>query len=137
MLEKHVLKHTLLRLSKFGCTMFRQNVGQAWAGSKVVRLPLGCIYIENPQPVTMGLTKGSSDLIGWTPIDVTDEMVGSTVAIFTAVEVKHSDGGRTSKEQKRFIQNVKSGGGIAGVVRSADEAWELLRRARDTIQSGS
>jgi ribosomal protein S19 len=39
-------------------------------------------------PVQFGLCKGSADLIGWKRVTVTPEMVGSTVAVFTSIEVK-------------------------------------------------
>jgi hypothetical protein len=52
-------------------------------------------------------------------------MVGCRVAIFTAFEVKSAKG-RVRPEQQAFIDNVKAAGGIAGVVRSVEEAKSLL-----------
>jgi ribosomal protein S19 len=127
MLEAEVLKHVMLKLSKLGSTMFRQNVGQAWAGSSV-KVKGRTVVIEGAMPVTMGLFKGSSDLIGWTPVTITEDMVGKKVAIFTAVECKRSEGGRLSPDQKRFIDRVNGAGGIAGVASSDEEAANILER---------
>jgi hypothetical protein len=68
---------------------------------------------------------GGSDLIGYRQVVIGPEHVGRTMAVFTAVEVK-SAVGRATAEQRAFIQHVKQAGGIAGVVRSVDEARGLL-----------
>tara|TARA_Y100000310_G_scaffold15089_1_gene15102 strand:+ start:861 stop:1262 length:402 start_codon:yes stop_codon:yes gene_type:complete len=130
MLEAAVLKLVMLKLSKLGATVFRQNVGQAWAGRKIVKGQHGTILIEGPMPVTMGLTRGSSDLIGWTTVVITADMVGADVAVFTAIECKRSKGGRTSTDQKRFISRVKEAGGIAGVAASPEAAANILNQWR-------
>jgi hypothetical protein len=130
MLEASVLKLVMLKLSKLGATVFRQNVGQAWAGRKIVKGQHGTILIEGPMPITMGLTPGSSDLIGWTPVVITADMVGADVAVFTAVECKRSKGGRTSPDQKRFLKRVKDAGGMAGVAASPEAAAEILKQWR-------
>lgn len=128
MLEKEVLKKVMLRVSKLGSVVFRQNVGQAWVGSKVT-IQGRTAVIQDAQPLTMGLTNGSSDLIGWTSVTVTADMVGKKVALFTAIECKREKGGRISPDQKRFIDNVKGAGGIAGVANSDDAAAALMERS--------
>lgn len=42
-------------------------------------------------------------------------------------EVKRPSGGVVSPDQKQFLDMIVAGGGIAGVVRSVDEALELLK----------
>ena len=64
--------------------------------------------------VQYGLGTGTSDFIGWTVKTITADMVGRSVAIFTAIEVKASDGKPTADQQK-FINLVKNNGGIAKV----------------------
>jgi hypothetical protein len=66
------------------------------------------------------LCKGSSDLIGLKPLIITAADVGRTVAQFAALEVKTVHG-RTSPHQQNFLDFVTNAGGIARVVRSADE----------------
>lgn len=47
---------------------------------------------------------------------------------FFAFELK-SQSGKLSEDQKRFLDNAVAGGALAAVVRSADEAIELIRGA--------
>lgn len=68
---------------------------------------------------------GGSDLIGWRSVEITPEMVGQSIAQFVAIECKAASG-RVSPDQIRFIEAVKKAGGVAGVVRSPDEATRLL-----------
>lgn len=123
--EKTVLKQIMLAASKAGAIIFRQNVGQAWQGSKV-EVKGKTVVIQNAMPITMGLTNGSSDLIGWKSFVIEPHMVGQKVAVFVAIEAKREKGGRTSKEQQTFIDAVRSAGGIAGVANSPEAAVELL-----------
>lgn len=94
--------------------LFRNNVGTAYQGQ------MGSISGDRvllyPRFVEFGLCKGSSDLIGWTEITITPDMVGKRIAVFTAVEVKTKTG-RVSDEQKNFIKNVNNAGGIAKIER--------------------
>ncbi len=93
--------------------VFRNNVGTARA------------YNEPKRIIKFGLCNGSSDLIGYHQLEITPDMVGKTVAVFTAIEVK-SPGGRVSKDQKNFIEHLRSAGGIAGVCSNPTEAKELI-----------
>lgn len=103
---------------------FRNNVGTGWTGD-VSRTKSGDIIIQDARPLQAGLCKGSSDLIGWVETVITPEMVGKTVAVFLALEVKTAKG-RATKEQKNFIENVQRAGGIAGIVRNIEDAVKLF-----------
>ncbi len=84
-------------------------------------------YIKDGYFIRYGVGQpGGSDLIGLTPVTVTKQMVGSIVAIFTAIEVKIGTG-KISTDQNNFINVVLSHGGIAGIARSAVEAQALIR----------
>src|SRR4051812_4407900 len=111
MAEADITNKILKGASLVGARLFRQNVALAWVGKTVRKTP-STITLENPRPLHAGLCKGSSDIIGWTPVLVTAEMVGSTVAVFTALEVK---AGRVpvTEEQARFVAAVQAAGGIA------------------------
>ncbi|MDD2863971.1 MAG: VRR-NUC domain-containing protein [Methylococcales bacterium] len=76
--------------------------------------------------VQFGLCVGSSDLIGFQSVTVTSEMVGQKIAVFTALEVK-TQTGKASEPQTKFLSMVKKFGGIGAVVRSVDDAVELLK----------
>jgi len=71
--------------------------------------------------VTFGLAKGSADLIGWRTITVTQDMVGTRLAIFTSIEVK-TPTGRVRPEQQAWLETVHQAGGIAIIARSVPDA---------------
>ncbi len=100
-----------------------------------LRIPLfrnlvGKFKTVQGQWVNAGLGKGSSDLIGWTPTTITQEMVGKKVAVFTAIEVK-VPGARTEPsrifDQTLFIEAVKRDGGFAGFADGVGPAKEIIR----------
>jgi len=94
-------------------------------GTRIFTNDVGMATLDNGSKIKYGLRVGSSDLIGWRSIEITPEMVGKWVAIFTAVEVKRK-GCVASPTQKTFIRNVTDAGGIAGVACSVDEAKQLM-----------
>jgi hypothetical protein len=103
--------------------LFRNNTGMAWQG-QVRKNRDGSITISDPRPLHAGLVVGGSDLIGWLPVRITQEMVGDTIAVFTAVEVKA--GTKASPEQLAFIAAVKKAGGRAGIARTENDLSEIL-----------
>ena len=89
----------------------------------------------SPKHNYKGAPKGTSDIIGW----IEDE----GYAIFTALEVKDAnwtsptEPGPTAKPQSRkryetyvaqqaFIDKLNAAGGIAGFVRSVEDAFQML-----------
>ena len=112
--EHDVQPSIRLALSRAGATMLRNNQGLAWYGT------------NRDQPVKYGLGVGTGDLVGWTPVVVTVDMVGQTLAVFTSVEVKRPKGGHRTDEQKNFVELVLRAGGKAGFARSVDEALEII-----------
>ena len=85
----------------------------------------GALKDASGRLVRYGLCQGSSDLIGLRSVTITPDMVGQTVAVFTAIEVK--DRGRLTPEQRAFIAMVQQAGGLAGVARSPEDARAILR----------
>ena len=124
--ETNIQNQIRLAVAQAGATTFRNMTAQGWAG-KVVDRGTGYVTIANPSPLIAGLCVGSSDVIGWKPVVITPDMVGQTVAVFVALEIK-TPVGKASTEQLRFVQAVQKAGGIAGFPTSADEALELLSR---------
>lgn len=112
MTEREIQKqvHRVLG-SRDDCRLFRNTCGYITTDTRHIRY---------------GLTPGSSDLIGWKTVTITPEMVGCRIAIFLAVEVK-TPKGRVTKQQQNFIDVVRRMGGIAEVVRSAEEVDKLLK----------
>lgn len=135
MKESNLTKLIMLGVSA-SATVFRNNVGMGWIGRSrrvsaptVVKLNPGDVVIQDARPLHAGLCEGSSDVIGWTTREITPDMVGKKVAIFTAIEVKNPSG-RASAEQLRFIERVRECGGIAGIARTPDEARNLIENLR-------
>jgi len=77
--------------------------------------------------VSFGLVKGSSDLIGWTPVEITQDMIGQHLAVFTAIECKNATR-KATDEQQYFIGRVQADGGFAGVARSVEDALKIIER---------
>lgn len=120
MSEKQIQTEIMLAASRSGATVFRNNVGNGILG-QVVKQDGGQFHVVNGRRVQFGLCPGSSDLIGWRTIRITPDMVGGHLAVFLALEVK-TPSGKPTPEQVNFVQAVRKAGGLAGVVRSADEA---------------
>ena len=112
--EKDVERTLILHASQCGSTMFKNNTGK--------------LRDERGNIVTFGLCKGSSDLIGWTPITVTPDMVGKKIAVFTAIEVKLNKNGKykATEDQKRFISAVLNNGGFAGVADCKKDLEDII-----------
>jgi len=89
-------------------------------------VPEGSVVLGNARPLHAGLCKGSSDLIGYKSVIITQEMVGQRIAIFAGPEAK-SETGRMSEEQAAWCSVVRGDGGIAGPFRSVLEALDLFR----------
>mgnify|MGYP003339603036 CR=1 FL=1 len=114
--EQSIQQHIRLRCSTGPVRLFRNNTGT--------------LYDRQGRPVAFGLAKGSADLIGWRTITITPDMVGQQVAVFTSLEVK-AERGRVRPEQQQWLEAVQAAGGIAGVVRSVEEAEALLRNTTE------
>ena len=111
--ETALMHKVLAALSEAGCLVFRSNTGTAWQGQRVYQ-DAGTVTLSNSRMITFGLCVGASDIIG------------IVRGRFLAVEIK-TDKGSATKEQLNFIDAVNAAGGIAGVVRSVEEALQLIR----------
>lgn len=123
--ESEIQQLIQLEAPKMGVTLLRNNSGaHKDETGRLVRYGLG--QISNTQPYK------SSDLIGWTEVIVTEQMIGQRVAIFTAVEIKRESWKATKDEreekQRNFINWIKARGGIAGMVNSVDDFVKLFIR---------
>jgi hypothetical protein len=97
-------------------------------GQKNIRLfrnQVGTYKLQDGRVVSSGLAKGSADLIGWKTVEITPDMVGQKLAIFTSVEIK-TPTGRVSPEQSNWLKQVSDGGGISLIARSIDEAKQIV-----------
>ncbi len=71
---------------------------------------------------------GIPDLLACVPYEVRPEDVGKTLGLFVGVEMKDGTN-KPSRIQEVEIDRIRGAGGIAGVVRSPDEAVELATRS--------
>ena len=88
--------------------LFRINSGMGWAG-KVIRRDPNILILDKPRPLHAA-PEGWPDLCGWTEIEITPDMVGSKIAVFTGVEVKVT--GKLRKSQAAFRDIIERMGGI-------------------------
>lgn len=136
MKESELLKLIQVKASQLGARLFRNNVARGWIGSyeRVTRqqnIPVfpGDVVIRQARRLHSGLGVGSCDLIGWTPVKVTEAMLGRELAVFTGIE------GKTGKQiatdqQHAFINTVNNMGGIARILRDADNLEAVIKEAR-------
>ena len=124
MSEIEYMRKLQVEATRLGLRLFRNHIGLGWSG-KYQRLNATDVLIRGARPLRAGLCEGSSDLIGWLPLTITPQMVGSKIAVFSAVETKFGRG-RTTKDQERFIEVVKDFGGFALVTRDLEDFREGL-----------
>ena len=118
--EEGVSKRVRLTEAAKGNLLWRNNVGAMQDDrGRVIRYGLA------NDSKAMNQRIKSSDLIGITPVTVTDDMVGNTVGVFTAIEVKKPGwvyvGSDREIAQRRFIELVMSRGGIAHFTNGVDD----------------
>lgn len=121
-------------VSRVGARLFVMTTGRFWAGQSVItikrdgqyKLDLRArdIILRNPRLVNVGF-EGLSDLAGYTPVTITQDMVGQTVAVLSCVEVKAGKD-RPTPKQLQVIDVVKRAGGRAGIARSVDDALSIV-----------
>ena len=129
-MSEHITQQRILLACGSGnVRLWRNNVGTGWAGqaTKVTGENLraiaaglrpGDVVIRQGRPLHAGLCVGSSDLIGYRQVD--------GVAQFVALEVKSATG-RPTAQQVQFLDHIQAAGGLAGIVRSVDDAAAILR----------
>lgn len=122
--QEHAIQNGIRNALAGKALIFRANVGQAWTGSKISKLPGGKVLIEGARPFSTGLPAGFSDLFGLTKVTITPDMVGQDVAVFVALEVK--DKAKATEKQSNFLKAVNDNGGRAGVVRSPEDALRIV-----------
>lgn len=131
--ERELLNQVRMDWTENGDRLFRNDSGQAWVGrpAYVGNLPSGQeVTLHRARKISYGLHVGSSDLIGWTSIEITPEMVGQQVAVFTAIEAK-TRGDKLRANQHRFLIHAASAGGLAYVAYEIDGGYRLARVGSD------
>lgn len=104
--EKNLINEYLSNLPE-NMRMFRTNSGMGWTGKSVRKGDITAI--KNARPFH-GMPEGWPDLTGWTEIEITPEMVGQKVAVFSVVEVKTGKL-KLSDKQNKFKELILKMGG--------------------------
>lgn len=127
--ESEVQQLIQIEARKYNCILMRNNSGCLLdADGRAVRFGLGNISKLHNDQIK------SSDLIGFTKILITPDMVGKTVAIFTAIEVKESNWKPDKKldkhetAQNNFLKWIKNNGGIAAFCNCYDQLREIFKK---------
>lgn len=127
--ESEIQQQIQMEAASHNCILMRNNSGAFTDGSgRHVRYGL-----DNTSKKRNEIIK-SSDLIGITPIVITQAMVGLTIGVFTAVEVKKEDWNPNKKldaheqAQKNWIDWVRSRGGLADFINSVEQLKLLILR---------
>lgn len=126
--EKDIEKKIIVSVQNAGSIVFKNNVG----------------YAEKTDPTTgkkywirFGLCEGSSDLIGITPVTVTEGMIGKTIGVFTAIEVKKDVNKKYDKHrmetQQRFIDFINRNGGFAFKADDPDKALKQVEKKKKEL----
>lgn len=125
--ESQVQQEVQIAAMHFGCTLMRNNSGAMVDNTgRLVRYGLG--HVSPKQEIK------SSDLIGITKVTITQEMIGKTLGVFTALEVKKENWNPDKKldehevKQNNFLQWVINNGGIASFVHKVDNLKEIFRK---------
>jgi hypothetical protein len=112
-----------LEASRRGARLWRNNVG-ALPGPSGIPVRYG---LAN-ESKRMNEAIKSSDLIGITPVVITQEMVGRTLGVFTSYEVKQEGwkftGSKREVAQAAWIRLVKAFGGYARFVSDVSNLYD-------------
>lgn len=107
--------------------------GTAYINGKTIQLKAGDVIIHKGRPVALGMAfadgspvVGTTDLIGYTIVKITPDMVGKSLPVYTAVDAKQEGGGRVSKDQQNYVEQINRVNGIAGIADSAQSARAII-----------
>lgn len=127
MLEAAVQTHTRLELARAGAIVQRNNVG-ACEDQTGRHIRYGLMNESSKQNEQFK----SSDLINIVPVVIRPDHVGQTLGVYCAIECKQSGwnltpGDKRAQAQLRYLELVRSVGGIAGFVNDPAQVAGLIR----------
>lgn len=126
--ESEVQQLIQIQAMHHGCNLLRNNSGcLPDMTGRTVRFGLGNISKKHNDNIK------SSDLVGITKVTITKEMIGKTLGVFTAIEVKKEGWNVDKKFDKReqaqhnFINWVRGNGGFASFCSDINELKDILK----------
>lgn len=117
-------------------TLLRNNNGACYNDEgRLIRYGLG--HVSGKEDFASG------DLVGWTKVTITPEMVGKTVAIFTVVEVKPTTfkikpsyrPGSREQRQENFNALARRNGGFGLFARSGEDLKSAIEHFINWLKS--
>lgn len=117
--ETNLQNNILLALSQAGHLPWRNQVG-------VFR------SYDDPNRIIKIGTPGMADIIDVVPVTITPDMVGKTVGVAVAIEVKTATGTQR-KKQEDFQKAFEKRGGIYRIARSVVDAIEIDRYVKSGL----
>lgn len=125
MKETSVAQRILLEASRRNMWLGRNNSGGFYnEHGRFVRYGLGSFTDADEMK--------SSDFIGWTPVFIMPEMVGTVLPVFTAIETKQqgwifNNNVKRELHQKNFIDMILKVGGKAGFATCEEDLRNIIR----------
>lgn len=126
--ESTVSQEVQIQARYYNCNLLRNNSGALKdKDGRLVRYGLGNVSKKHTDNMK------SSDLIGFTKVTITKDMIGQEIAVFTALEIKKEAWSPSKKFDKRekaqnnFINWIKNNGGIASFCNSINQLKNILR----------
>jgi len=117
--ESVLIRKLLAKVAAPDVKLWSNATSKLWAGHYEGRTRAGHVVLSHATVVSAGLCEGSSDLVG---------LVGPH-GRFIGPEVK-TPGVALEPHQRRWIEVVRSLGGVAGEVRTEHDLRALIEEAR-------
>lgn len=138
--ETDIVHRIMLDTSKLGARLWKNVRGEFFTKPEVYGL-IDAAKSLNPTRILKAcrqlrrikaglMAADSSDLIGFRPVLITQDMVGSTLPVFTALEVK-TETGAVRKGQSDFCDFIAKNGGFSGICRSTEDAKKIMQYPLD------
>ncbi len=118
--ENNLMHAIQLEATRLGARLLRNNAG-------AFQDKTGRWVFYGLGHVAKGVGDGSSDLIGYRPITITEAHLGRVIGQIIACEVKRP-GKIPSKDQHQFLEAVARGGGLAFWCDSIEQVRDRLSR---------
>ncbi len=113
--EGNRIKRRLAAMNPETERLFRINAGRGWVSNRVRHI--GSAVLLADARVLQAGPDGWFDVCGWTSVPVTQEMVGTTLAVFTGEEFKRDEHDKPKGRQKTLGEILERMGGIYRIVR--------------------